>query len=164
MPSEIKNSLPFVRRLAGVVLILFSAAASAAPLTTTNRTTDLNGLVMAAATAAKPSSARAAPCGNCGQIESIREIAANQQTRGAPPVGGAMDNQIGAGRGQDLAMTGATVRGNRLEKDGGASSKNYEIVVRLDDGSTRTIHETHTPMWRPGDRVNVNNGTIQLAQ
>lgn len=158
MPSEIKNSTSFPRRLIDIILILFSAAASAAPLTPASSP---HGLVVAAATASKPASSRASQCGNCGQIESVREIGANAQSRGAPTVGGAMGgagNQIGPGGGQDLAITG----GHHIEKK--AASQKYEIVVRLDDGSTRTIQANHTPLWRAGDRVSVNNGAIQSAQ
>lgn len=157
MPSPIKNSALFPRRLIEIVLILFSAAVSAAPLTPASSP---NGLAVAAATASKPSSSHATSCANCGQIESVREIT-NAQTRDVPAIGGAMGgagNQIGPSGEQDLAITG----GNHIEKS--AASKNYEIVVRLDDGSTRTIHASHTPLWRPGDRVNVNNGAIQSAR
>jgi outer membrane lipoprotein SlyB len=41
------------------------------------------------------------------------------------------------------------------------STKSYAITVRLDDGSSRVIDEANPPMWRPGDRVKVSNGTIQ---
>ncbi len=157
MPSKIKNSTLFIQQLTGITLILFSAAASAALLTPANYQTDLSGLVVAAASTSKPVSSHATKCNSCGQIESVREISANTQTQSAPAVGGVM-----GGEGNQIGMGGGAIAGNHIEKNA-ASDKNYEIVVRLDDGSARTIHETHTPMWRPGDRVNVNNGTIQLA-
>lgn len=160
MPSEIKNSLPFMRRLISVAPVLFSAAASAALPAPANSHTGFSGLTVAAATASPPASPKTPPCSNCGRIESVREITAADQPSGAPPVSGAMDGPIGADRGQNLATA---LGGNPSEKRA-ASEKKYEIVVRLDDGSTRKIHETHVPMWRPGDRVSVNHDTIQSSQ
>lgn len=161
MPPVTKKLSSLIPLLGGMVLFLFNVVASATLLTVSAKA-DVNNLVIAAA-ASKPVAHAQKKCRNCGLVESVREIAANSQTSSTPPVGGAMDSQIGAGRNQDLATTGATMGGNSRENSS-ASGKKYEIVVRLDDGSTRTLHETHTPMWRPGDRVSINNDTIQLNQ
>ena len=108
-------------------------------------------------------------CTDCGQIESVREIVTRGEGSGlgavgGAVVGGALGNQIGAGRGKDLATVagavGGAVAGNEIEKRA-KSTKSYAITVRLDDGSSRVINETNPPMWRPGDQVKVTNGAIQ---
>ena len=108
-------------------------------------------------------------CADCGQIESVREIVTRGEGTGlgvvgGAVVGGAIGNQVGAGRGKDLATVagavGGAVAGNEIEKRA-KSTKSYAITVRLDDGSSRVINETNTPTWRPGDRVKVTNGAIQ---
>jgi len=108
-------------------------------------------------------------CTDCGQIESIREVVTRGEGSGlgavgGAVVGGALGNQIGAGRGKDLATVagavGGAVAGNEIEKRA-KSTKSYAITVRLDDGSSRVINETNPPTWRPGDQVKVINGTIQ---
>ena len=55
---------------------------------------------------------------------------------------------------------GGVVAGNEIEKRV-KSGKSYEITVRLEDGSSRVIHEASAPTWRTGDRVKVINGVIQ---
>lgn len=33
--------------------------------------------------------------------------------------------------------------------------------MRLDDGSTRTLHQSELPGWQAGDRVKVVNGALR---
>ena len=83
---------------------------------------------------------------------------------GGAIVGGILGNQVGAGRGRDLATVvgavGGAVGGNQVEKSM-KSSKSYEIVVRMEDGTTRVIQQTAAPAWRLGDRVRVVDGVIR---
>ena len=113
--------------------------------------------------------AKAALCADCGVIESTREVQAAGEgsglgAAGGAIVGGLLGSQVGAGRGRDLATVvgavGGAVGGNQVEKSM-KSSKSYEIVVRLEDGTTRVIQQAVAPVWRLGDRVRVVDGVIR---
>lgn len=129
----------------------------------------------AAPTAAKPTAAApavgkpaAAPCAQCGVIESIRVVEVPAEGSGVGAVGGAvvggiLGHQVGGGRGRDLATVagavGGVVAGNEIEKRMKTSS-GYEVTVRFDDGGTRVLRETGTPTWRNGQHVKVVDGAI----
>ena len=107
-------------------------------------------------------------CGNCGNVESIREITTRAQGSGVGAAGGAilgglLGNQVGSGHGRQLATVagavGGAVAGNQIEGNMKASHS-YEIRVRLDDGSQRTFHQQNAPGWRDGDRVKIVNGAL----
>jgi outer membrane lipoprotein SlyB len=170
MNTQVNKPPHLLMWIAGIAVILFSVTVIAAFMSWNSASKDdpSNN-----ATPAKSSTSMSNPfkakCVNCGQIESVREIVARGEGSGlgvvgGAVVGGAIGNQVGAGRGKDLATiagaVGGAVAGNEIEKRV-KSTKSYEIIVRLDDGSSRIIHETNTPTWRPGDQVKVTNGTIQ---
>lgn len=122
-----------------------------------------------ASSPAKQTPVVAAKCNNCGQIASVREIVTKGDGTGLGAVGGAvvggvLGNQVGDGKGKDLATVagavGGAVAGNEIEKRV-KSEKSYEIVVSLDDGASQTFIEPNLPAWRPGDRVKIENGRIQ---
>jgi outer membrane lipoprotein SlyB len=107
-------------------------------------------------------------CRDCGTIESVREIAREGEGSGLGAVaggvvGGVVGNQIGDGRGRDLAtvvgLIGGAVAGHQIEK---AQKKvvDYQITVRLEDGTSRVFHQDTAPAWRAGDRVRIENGTL----
>jgi outer membrane lipoprotein SlyB len=52
------------------------------------------------------------------------------------------------------------VAGNEIEKRV-KSTKGYEVTIRLNDGSSRVIHEANMPGWRNGDHVKIVDGTIR---
>ena len=156
--------------IAGIAAILFSVAGIAAFMGwTTSSKDDSGNSATPAKSSAYTSSPLKAKCANCGQIESVREIVTRGEGSGlgavgGAVVGGAVGNQVGAGRGKDLATVagavGGAFAGNEIEKRS-KSTKSYAITVRLDDGSSHVINETNPPTWRPGDQVKVTNGTIQ---
>lgn len=107
-------------------------------------------------------------CRDCGTIESVREIAQEGQGSGLGAIaggvlGGLLGNQIGGGSGRKVAtvagVVGGAYAGHTVEKKT-RSTQQYEITVRLDDGSLRTINETEKPAWHTGDRVRVSNDRI----
>lgn len=111
----------------------------------------------------------AAICSHCGVVESTREITTAAQGSGVGAVGGAvvggvLGHQVGGGRGRDVATVlgalGGAFAGNHIEGQVKASHS-YEIVVRLDDGSTRTLRQSEQPGWQVGDRVKVVNGAVR---
>lgn len=175
--------------IAGIAVILFCAAGIAAIMgwipTSIGHPgdgADLTKLENAQTNTAKPAATKAhtAPvhvasnasakvkCAECGVIESTRQIDERGEGSGLGAVGGAvlggvLGHQVGNGRGQDLATVvgavGGVVAGNEIEKRV-KSTKSYEVTVRLDDGSSRLIHEANPPAWHTGDRVRVVDGEI----
>lgn len=113
----------------------------------------------------------AAPrCLDCGVVESAREISTPAKGSGVGAVGGAvlggvLGHQVGGGHGKDvmtvLGAVGGAVAGNHIEGQVKAT-RSYEIVVRLDDGSTRTVRQADMAGVQTGDRVKISNGVVRL--
>lgn len=116
--------------------------------------------------------AQAAPrrkwCGNCGNVESVREIKQRAQgsglgAAGGAVIGGLLGNQVGGGNGRKLATVagavGGAVVGNQVEGNMKAT-RSWEIRVRLDDGSARTFHRSSLDGYSTGDRVKVVDGSL----
>ncbi|MES2019249.1 MAG: glycine zipper 2TM domain-containing protein [Pseudomonadota bacterium] len=110
-------------------------------------------------------------CGNCGNVESVREIKTRAQGSGVGAVGGAvlgglLGNQVGGGNGRKLATVagavGGAVVGNQVEGNMKASIS-YEVRVRLDDGNHRTFHLQNQNGFSSGDRVKVVDGALRHA-
>lgn len=80
-------------------------------------------------------------CAECGVVESAREI--GQLGEGTDP--GAAGGPTRSGRNQTL----------------GTSTKSYEVIVRLRDGSTRAFTAANSASWRAGERVMIIEGTRQ---
>lgn len=108
-------------------------------------------------------------CANCGVIEAIHEVNTRAEgsgvgAAGGAVVGGLLGNQVGGGHGKQLATVlgavGGAVAGNQIEGSVRAT-RSYNIVVRLDNGKTRTVHQSAAPNWRQGDRVRVVNGGLR---
>jgi len=125
--------------------------------------------VAAATTPPPPPGVVAAICHECGVIEEVRTVEKPGQASGVGAVGGAvvggvLGHQVGSGRGKDVATIlgalGGAFGGNQVEKEV-KKEKQYQIVVRYDDGTTATFTQTTAPAWHRGDRVRVINGAIQ---
>ncbi|MFZ4876746.1 glycine zipper 2TM domain-containing protein [Janthinobacterium sp. Mn2066] len=110
-------------------------------------------------------------CGNCGVVEAIHEIntraaGSGVGAAGGAVVGGLLGHQVGGGHGQQIATVlgaiGGAVAGNQIEGNVRATHS-YNIVVRLDNGKTRTIHQSAAPGWRQGDRVRIVNGGLRAG-
>ena len=110
-------------------------------------------------------------CGNCGNVESIRQIRTRAQGSGIGAAGGAilgglLGNQVGSGHGRQLATVagavGGAVVGNQVEGNVKGDTS-YEIRVRLDDGTLRTFHQHSVPQWRTGERVRIVKGSLRAA-
>ena len=78
--------------------------------------------------------------------------------------GGLLGNQIGRGKGNTAATVvgavGGAVAGHQTEKYVRAE-KQTQVTVRFDDGSTRTLVQEGGSRWQVGDRVRLNNGSLQ---
>lgn len=115
-----------------------------------------------------PQPVQAAICGNCGTIESVNAIQQATQPNGIGAVagavlGGILGNQVGGGNGRKLATVAAAVgggfAGNEVERRT-RTTTSYEILVRMEDGSTRSFPDSGQSGWRSGDRVKVINGSL----
>jgi hypothetical protein len=54
-----------------------------------------------------------------------------------------------------IAVKQVELKGRRAE-----SSSQYQIRVRMSDGSERTVTYTNPPAWKAGDRVRLLNGRL----
>jgi outer membrane lipoprotein SlyB len=122
----------------------------------------------AGAPPAPPPVATAPACVDCATVAAVRtiRIAGNGTGLGAVAggvVGGVVGNQVGRGGGRTtariLGAIGGAVAGHEVEKQARATTR-YEVDVRLDDGSQRTISVPTNPGVRVGDRVRVDGNQI----
>jgi hypothetical protein len=128
--------------ITGIAVILFSSAGIARMMGWGPNSTDDSGDILALdQTAPVPatSEARAKPrCPECGVIVSMREIERHDEDPGPGAAGG-------------------VTAGNRDETRV-KSTKSYEIIVRMADGSSRVIDDANPARWRSGERVIVIDG------
>lgn len=122
------------------------------------------------ASASEPARVASAPqsCANCGRVEAVHAIEQKGEGSGLGAiaggvVGGILGNQIGGGTGRTVAtVAGAgagALAGNEIEKRAKKTVR-YDVVVRLEDGTSRTIAYETEPAFRVGDKVKIVNGTI----
>jgi uncharacterized protein YcfJ len=120
--------------------------------------------VIAAAEPVKP-----APLpGVGGVIESVKQVEqAPDKTIAGPVVGGiagaVLGHQIGHGTGRTVATAvgaGAGVLAGRAIEKTARASKHWDVTVRLDDGSTKTISSESEPAWHAGERVRLVDGQL----
>ena len=113
-----------------------------------------------------------ARCVDCGTVEGVREV--EQQGDGswigpvAGGVGGAiLGKQMGKGSGKTimtvLGAAGGAFAGREIEKRV-RTKKHWEVSVRLEDGSSRTVSYETLPAWHIGERVRYVNGAIMPEQ
>lgn len=107
-------------------------------------------------------------CSDCGIVAAVNEVA----IEGKPSGGGAMvggvlgglaGNQVGAGSGKDLAtlvgIFGGAIAGHHIEKNM-KETRRYDVVVRFEDGRSRTFSSETSPIWQSGDRVKLENDAL----
>ncbi|HJW02786.1 MAG TPA: glycine zipper 2TM domain-containing protein [Azospira sp.] len=111
---------------------------------------------------------RAAICANCGVVEAVRSVQVEGNASGLGAVAGGVTgaivgNQFGRGGGNTamtlLGAAGGAFAGNSIEKNMHRQTV-YRITVRMDDGSFRTISQSHVPSVADGDKVKVVNGSV----
>jgi len=108
-------------------------------------------------------------CSSCGVVESTRTITTRAQGSGVGAAGGAvlgglLGNQVGGGHGKELMTVagaiGGAVAGNQIEGQVNATHS-YEITVRMDNGTTRTVRQSAESDWRSGDHVKIVDGVVR---
>lgn len=107
-------------------------------------------------------------CSHCGVIQDIREITQPGEATGLGAVaggviGGLLGSQIGGGTGKKLAtvagVAGGAYAGHQIEKSQRKTTR-YEVIVRMNDGSLRTVMMDSVAGWQVGERVRVENGLL----
>ena len=124
----------------------------------------------AAAAAVVPEPVRvAAVCSYCGVVESVQAVQRKGQGTGIGAVAGgvlgaAVANQVGHGNGRAamtvLGAVGGGLAGNEVEKRA-RSETVFEVRIRFDDGSVRTLEETSAP--KVGARVEVQGNKLKMV-
>lgn len=105
-------------------------------------------------------------CVDCGTVTDVRSY----QTKGTGSgvgaavgavAGGLLGNQIGGGSGKTIAtvagVVGGGLAGNEIEKRRNATTQ-WEVTVRLDNGTTTTLQYSQAPGLTVGQKVQVVNG------
>jgi len=100
-----------------------------------------------------PERVAAAPCTNCGVVESVVAVKQKGEASGVGAVGGAvvgglLGSAVGKGDGKKVATVlgavGGGVAGNEIEKNHKATTA-YQVTVRMQDGTARTITQSTAP-------------------
>lgn len=110
--------------------------------------------------------------GILGVVESVKEVSQPaEKSNGVGPIAGGiagavLGNQVGHGMGKTIATVlgaaGGALGGKEIEKNVRAT-KHWEVVVRLDDGSYRTLKSDVAPYWHGGERVRLLDGRLTPA-
>lgn len=116
-----------------------------------------------------PAQTKAAPvCTTCGVVASVNAITQKGEGSGIGAVaggvlGGVLGHQVGGGTGKKIATVagaaGGAYAGHQVEK-GMKSTTRYDVVVSMDDGTTRTFSYDTQPAFQTGVKVRVMNGAL----
>lgn len=120
------------------------------------------------ATTATTAGSAAASCKACGTVESITTVERPASTTGVGAVAGGLTgallgNQMGRGNGRTVMTlaggAGGAYLGNKIEQNTRRVTS-YKIVVRLENGSQRTVYQTEAPSVAVGVPVQVVGNAV----
>ena len=109
-----------------------------------------------------------AACKDCGTVTDVKTIKQKGEGSGVGAVaggviGGVLGHQVGSGRGNTAAtVVGAgagAYAGNEIEKNK-KSTTSHQVVVKLEDGKTRTFSFGSATSYKVGDKVKVVDGKL----
>jgi outer membrane lipoprotein SlyB len=107
-------------------------------------------------------------CANCGVVEAVHAVQQKGQGGAVGMVGGGVagalvGSQIGHGGGKTIAelagAAGGAFLGNEIQKKV-TTTTHYEVVVRLENGSSQTVSYAAQPAFAVGSRVRMENGAL----
>lgn len=118
--------------------------------------------------AAAPQAVPVPKCADCGVVEAVQEVEVKGEGTGAGAVAGGVagaviGNQMGSRNktaARVIGAAGGAILGHQIEKNV-RTSKRYDITVRMEDSSLRTLSQEQPPTWRAGDQVRVVNDALQ---
>lgn len=111
----------------------------------------------------------AAICSYCGVVEAVDEVKRKGEGTGLGAIAGgvlgaAAGHQVGGGDGRKvmtlLGAVGGGLAGHEVEKRARGETV-YQVRIRLDDGSVRTIEQPTAP--KVGARVELQGNTLKSA-
>jgi outer membrane lipoprotein SlyB len=123
--------------------------------------------VQAQRPARAPVRTAAATCANCGVVAAVTPVKQKGEGSGVGAVGGAvvgglLGSAVGGGDGKKVATVlgavGGGFAGNEIEKRHKATTV-YQVRVRMDDGTTRTVTQATAPAV--GAKVKVEGSTLR---
>lgn len=125
-------------------------------------------ILLAVALGAVPAAAQER-CDNCGRIEGVRSV---RSTSEALPLGTMGSVQDTSGRvttqynftSGSMVVLGAAGGAGYARRPRSAERERWEIAVRMDDGTTRTLSQAYEPALRAGDRVRVYGTLVERAE
>ncbi len=112
--------------------------------------------------------ASASACASCGTVKAVNVVEHEGKGTGLGAVGGAvvggvLGNQIGDGSGRRVATVagaaGGAYAGHQIEKHV-KTTKSWNVVVRMEDGGSRSFPYASDPGFRAGDPVKVVDGRL----
>ncbi len=107
-------------------------------------------------------------CLNCGTVVAVNAVEVKGEASGVGAVAGGVaglvvGNQIGKGKGKTLAKiagaAGGAYAGHQIEKNMKKTTQ-YEIAVRMDDGTTRTMTQASNNGLAAGSKVKIVDNAI----
>lgn len=132
--------------------------------------------LLSASSAAAPASPRVRSglrhCLDCGVVEAINVVEVKGQGTYLGKIAGGvagifLGSQIGHGSETTVAQVagaaGGAYAGNEIEKHM-KTTKHYEVVVRLENGGTKTISYAAQPGFAVGAKVKLENDTLRVIQ
>jgi two-component system response regulator GlrR len=107
---------------------------------------------------------------DCGVVDAINAVEVKGKGTGlgmiAGVTGALIGNEIGRGNGNAVATiagaAGGAYTGNEIEKNMKKSVR-YQVRVRMDDGTYRTLYQSSAPAFAVGEKVKVVNGQVVAA-
>ena len=129
-------------------------------------------LAVAAVTPDTSKAAVAAACATCGTVTAINSV----KVKGKPNyvgaiaggvAGAALGSQVGKGDGNTVATVagavGGAVAGREIEKKV-RETTHFDVVVKMNDGSTKTVRFDKAPTFNVGAKVRVDGNTVVAAE
>ncbi|HMV53592.1 MAG TPA: glycine zipper 2TM domain-containing protein [Rhodocyclaceae bacterium] len=110
----------------------------------------------------------AAPCRQCGVVESVRQVQVKGAATGVGAVAGGLTgaivgSQFGRGNGRTAmgvaGAAGGAYAGHEIEKNLHTTTT-YRVVVRMENGAARTVYQSEAPAFGVGEKVRVINGAL----
>lgn len=107
-------------------------------------------------------------CYTCGTVEAVNRIEVKGDgsylgTIGGGVVGALLGNQVGGGSGKTIATIAGAVGGayaGRAIEGNVRNASHYEVVVRMQNGTTQTVVFPTEPSYRVGEKVQLNDGAL----
>ena len=109
-----------------------------------------------------------AACKDCGTVTDVKTIKQKGEGSGVGAVaggviGGVLGHQVGSGRGKDVATVagaaGGAYAGHQVEKNA-KSKTQYQVIVKLETGESRTFTYTAATSYRVGDKIKIVDGKL----